>query len=442
MSPAGVDVSIQRESTQLFWDGSSFSSATEMHLPAVGSGSWSYALPASAFTGSESYTVRARASDSAGLTSVDSVSIAFDRTAPVAPTITSGPSGTTSGFDTFIFTGEPGARFECQLDAGSWATCTSPKTYESLADGPHTFAVRAVDTAGNTGAPTNRSWTVDATAPTVGITFPAAGGRYNDARYDAGCVAATGDVCGTASDTAGVAKVEVSVQRASTDLYLSGSTFGSQTPTWTMATGTTSWNYALAASTFPAGDTYRLFVRATDAVGNARTSSTAFVIDRTKPTASGFSTTNVLGGTVRKLEVKDTFTLTFSEPVDPGSIITGWNGTTTQTVVVRATGSGGSQDRLTVYAADNTTLLPLGTVNLNRTDYVAGATTFGLTGTPSTLTMSGAGLTVTLGTPSRTPGTAAGAANATWTPALGVLDLAGNAAAANAFTETDTDSDF
>ena len=93
---------------------------------------------------------------------------------------------------------------------------------------------------------------------------------------DAGCVAATGDICGTASDTpGGVAKVEVSVQRASTQLYRSGSTFTSATPIWTTATGTTSWNYTLPASTFPAGDTYQVSVRATDTIGNARTRTRA-----------------------------------------------------------------------------------------------------------------------------------------------------------------------
>ncbi len=439
---ASVDVSIQRESTQLYWNGTTFSSATTVHLPATGSGSWSYTFPASALAGGETYTVAARAHASAGLTAVDSVTIAFDRTPPTAPTITSGPTGTTSGSsDTLTFTAEAGARFECQLDTGTWAACTSPKTYQSLTDGQHSFAVRAVDTAGNTGASTTRTWTVDATAPSVSITFPATGGRYNDARYEAGCLTATGDICGTASDTpGGVAKVEVSLQRASSELYLSGNTFTSATPTWTTATGTTAWNYPLAASTFPAGDTYTVSVRATDGLGNARTTTRPFVIDRTKPTASGFSTANV--NVARKVEPRDTFTLTYSESIDPSSIITGWIGTTTQNVVIRATGSGGSKDRLTIYNATNTTLLPLGTVNLNRTDYVSGATTFGLTGTPSTITMTGSGLTLALGAPSRTTSTAAAAANVTWTPDAAVLDLAGNTAATNPYTETDSDGDF
>jgi hypothetical protein len=214
----------------------------------------------------------------------------------------------------------------------------------------------------------------------------------------------------------------------------------SASQTWITATGTTSWNYPLAATSFPTDDTYTLTVRATDTVGNAGTTSTAFVIDRTKPTAVGFTTTNIL--TASKLELGDTFTLTYSEAVAPASIIAGCNGTTTQNVVVRATGNGNSMDKLTIYNSTNTTLLPLGTVNLKRTDYTTSAQTFGLTGTPSKLTMSGSSLTITLGTPSGNPTTAAGPGNVTWTPTAGVTDLAGNAAATTLYTENDLDNDF
>ena len=68
--------------------------------------------------------------------------------------------------------------------------------------------------------------------------------------------------------------------------------------------------------------------------------------------------------------------------------------------------------------------------------------TFGLTGTPSTLSMSGSSLTITLGTPSGTPTVAAAAANASWTPAVGAPDVAGNGAATTTYTEADLDNDF
>ena len=44
---------------------------------------------------------------------------------------------------------EPGSSFECKIDSGSYAACSSPKTTSHLADGSHTFSVRAKDPAGN-----------------------------------------------------------------------------------------------------------------------------------------------------------------------------------------------------------------------------------------------------------------------------------------------------
>jgi hypothetical protein len=437
-------VSIRRASTSLFWNGTSFGSVTEVFIPAAGTTSWSYAMSAASFPTEESYTVHARATNNVGLTGFDTTTVTIDRTAPAAPTIGSGPTGTTAGADTFAFTGEAGATFECRLDAGSWTACTSPKTNGVLADGSHTFDVHAVDGAGNVGAAASRTWTTDGTAPASVTTFPVAATRYNNTTYNAGCgTATTSDICGSASDaSSGVSKVEISVLRASTGLYLTGTTFTAASQNWITATGTTSWSYALAAATFPGDGTYTLFVRATDAVGNIGTTSTAFIIDRTQPTAVGFSTTNV--STVSKIDPGDSFTLTYSEAIAPGSIIAGWNGTTPQNVVVHGGGNGQAIDKLTIYNSGNTALLPLGTLSLGRTDYVGGNRTFGLAGSAilSTITMSGSSLTITLGTASALTTAAAGTGNVSWTPSALATDLAGNAAATTVYTETDNDTDF
>lgn len=82
----------------------------------------------------------------------------------VAPdtAVTSGPSGNkiTGSTATFAFTStEPGSTFECRLDGGTWAACTSPRTYTGISKGRHTFYVRAKDLAGNVDAsPATRSW--------------------------------------------------------------------------------------------------------------------------------------------------------------------------------------------------------------------------------------------------------------------------------------------
>ncbi len=74
-----------------------------------------------------------------------------------------GPTGTVASRSaTFRFdSSDAGARFECRLDARQFASCTSPATYDGLADGAHEFAVRAVDASGNADpTPAVHRWSV------------------------------------------------------------------------------------------------------------------------------------------------------------------------------------------------------------------------------------------------------------------------------------------
>ena len=105
-----------------------------------------------------------------------------DSTAPQT-TITSGPAGTTDETSpSFGFSAnEGGASFECRLDGGAWSACSSPTAYSKLADGPHSFEVRATDLASNTDpTPARRDFTVDTTAPQTTITSGPSG-LTNDA---------------------------------------------------------------------------------------------------------------------------------------------------------------------------------------------------------------------------------------------------------------------
>jgi hypothetical protein len=76
-----------------------------------------------------------------------------DFTAPQT-TIDSGPPALgNDATPTFTFSAdESGSTFECRADAAAFASCTSPVTADTLADGAHTFSVRAIDAAGNTDA--------------------------------------------------------------------------------------------------------------------------------------------------------------------------------------------------------------------------------------------------------------------------------------------------
>jgi Right handed beta helix region len=91
-----------------------------------------------------------------------------DTTPPNTSILFGPPGSTTSTKASFSFSAtESGSTFECKLDGSSWAPCTSPRSYTSMAVGAHTFTVRAKDAAGNTDlSPATRSWTVQVdTAP-------------------------------------------------------------------------------------------------------------------------------------------------------------------------------------------------------------------------------------------------------------------------------------
>jgi hypothetical protein len=101
-------------------------------------------------------------------------------TAAPDTTITANPANPSASANaSFSFTGNDGggsgvASFECQLDGGGFSACTSPQTYTGLADGSHTFLVRAIDAAGNVdGTPAIFTWVIDTTAPTVAFSSAA-----------------------------------------------------------------------------------------------------------------------------------------------------------------------------------------------------------------------------------------------------------------------------
>ena len=153
-----------------YWSAGSFSSTPEVFNAATGTTSWKYALAA----GSDgAYVVDVQATDSlgnqqTGTTYAASSSFTLDVTPPAAPTITSGPAGTSNPPSaTFSFSDtEGGVVYLCKLDSGSYTACTNPATFSGLSTGSHTLSVEAKDAAGNISASAaSRTWTVDATPP-------------------------------------------------------------------------------------------------------------------------------------------------------------------------------------------------------------------------------------------------------------------------------------
>lgn len=118
------------------------------------------------------HTFEVKATDGAGNSATKTYSWNVDGTPPTA-TIDSKPANPISSASaSFSFSGNDGTgtgvqAFECRLDSAGFEPCTSPKAFSGLADGVHTFEVKASDKVGNAGDPAAYTWTVDTTAPQV-----------------------------------------------------------------------------------------------------------------------------------------------------------------------------------------------------------------------------------------------------------------------------------
>ncbi|HEY4767616.1 MAG TPA: Ig-like domain-containing protein [Candidatus Limnocylindria bacterium] len=199
--------------------------------------------------------------------------------------------------------------------------------------------------------------------------------------------------------------------------------------------GGVSYNYRSASVTANASlteGTYAYTITATDVAGNsATTSGFSVIVDNTRPSGTDVQTSNA--GVTGRPEIGDTITLTFSEVIDPESVLSGWTGSSTNVVLRIGNNAGG--DRVTIRDSANTAQLPLGTVNLVGTGYVSGNRDFGATGTPSTMVAVGNTIVITLGTASGAVGTQAAANNMTWVPTVTLTDRAGNTCQTTTATE-------
>jgi hypothetical protein len=170
-----------------------------------------------------------------------------DTTAPET-TVDSGPAGPTNdSTPTFAFSSsEPGSTFQCRIDAASFSACSSPLTTAPLADGPHSFEVRAIDKAANTDqSPASRSFSVDITAPASQASSPASSNSTSLT------------IAYSASDaSSGLATVE---------LWVKPPGAGSYEKVATDSSPAASGSFPYSATT---DGTYAFYTRATDKVGN------------------------------------------------------------------------------------------------------------------------------------------------------------------------------
>lgn len=187
-----------------------------------------------------------------------------------------------------------------------------------------------------------------------------------------------------------------------------------------------------------ANGTYAFSVSATDIALNASSANGSVSVDNSGPTATNIQTTN--GSTAGRPEVGDTITFTFSEAMDPDSILPGWNGSALTVLAGFQHAGGATGDQFQVWNTAFDTQARFGTVTMGRTDFTTGQLGF----LASTMTMTGNTITVTLGgSISGTVTTVGGTGNMRWTPSNAALDAAGNAMSTTALNEPGTaDRDF
>lgn len=141
--------------------------------PADQNAPWGACVSPTAYTGLADgpHRFEVRVTDPVGHVSEPTVHSWIVETIPPGVTITSGPENPTTEISAwFNFSSEnENAGFQCRLDGGTWNLCQSGVEYGQLADGQHTFEVRAVGQGAGPGAIQSRTWTVDTVVPALTV---------------------------------------------------------------------------------------------------------------------------------------------------------------------------------------------------------------------------------------------------------------------------------
>jgi hypothetical protein len=306
---------------------------------------------------------------------------------------------------------------------GSGTLAGDVRIPNGTSDGSHTvYAVGSINTVTSDGV------RIDRTAPTVS---DAAVIKTQDGTANFVQQGGTYRVYANASD----AQSGVSTVTANVSTITTGATnVPLSTGSWTIRGVTYGYRSAIQTANSPLSeDAKSLTVTATDVAGNATSPSGSATVDDTAPTATDVQGTNTSGLVPGRADTGDRLTLSFSEPIEPESILAGWSGAST-TVTVRFTNTGNSDDRVVVYDAANTTLLPLGTVRLSDKLYVLDNVSF----TGSTMTTSGSTVVLTLGVPDLPlmVGVSLTAGQSRYTPDTAMYDRAANACSNGSANET------
>lgn len=321
----------------------------------------------------------------------------------------------TSTWTTLCTVGEP---FSCRYDT------------TRIPDATYSFRAVATDNAGNTTtSATVANRVVNNVVASVSMEDPGA--------ILSGAVPLTAN----GSSSAGISSVRIQIAPA-------GTTGWTTLCTVAAAPFTCSWNSATVADGL-----YDFRAVMTDRASRETVSATVTGrrVDNTPLRGVDIQSANG-GSTTGRMEAGDTMTFTYSDRVNPSSLISGWNGSALA-VTLRARdgnllGLGNSGD--TVDVIRNGALVNLGSVNLRQNFIRSNATvSFNATLTATTVTTNGVPrtvVTVVLGPVASGSGsirTASAAAAMIWTPSSNAADLSGSRSSTAPATESGTlDRDF
>jgi len=135
------------------------------------------------------------------------------------------------------------------------------------------------------------------------------------------------------------------------------------------------------------------------------------------PSATSIATTN--GGNAKgKAQTGDSITFSYTQAIDPKSVLPGWNGSSTPVQVQLS----GKKTTTTLGVTSGATTLPLGSVDLGGVYVNSASMTWN-----ATMVQTGTSIKVTLGSISSgtISSTAVTGGTVAWTPSSGVKNLAG-----------------
>jgi hypothetical protein len=303
----------------------------------------------------------------------------------------------------------------CGFSATSPRTCSFDTT--AFAEGNRDLRAVATDTGNHTAQTAAITRMIDNSPPTATPNIPPTG-------------SGTVTMSATADDTgSGIAYV-------AWEAYYMG--------VWYEFCRDTTAPYTCSGDSATVADgTYQTHIVVMNNAGVKTTSASQnIIIDNHTPTGVDVQTGNGSGMTVGRIQSTDWIQLTWSEPIDPASVVSGWNGSS-RAIKVRLI-EAGANDTMDFYDANDTTRLNLVSTSADLKlggDYAATNVTF-----DATMSMSGNSITITLGTPgSGTPNTLVSPATTTitWKPSALAKDLAGHASTTTLVTESGTaDLDF